>query len=93
MCFFAVNCHFWHCAALMAHAMYAGCMRGCDAVCHATMPCMVINCTSCLQMNRAIVERLHAVLRPFLLRRLKKDVEKQLPQKHEHVIFCRQVHY
>ena len=31
------------------------------------------------QMNRAIVERLHAVLRPFLLRRLKKDVEKQLP--------------
>ena len=41
------------------------------------------------QMNRAIVERLHAVLRPFLLRRLKKDVEKQLPQKHEHVVYCR----
>ena len=40
-------------------------------------------------MNRAIVERLHAVLRPFLLRRLKKDVEKQLPQKHEHVVYCR----
>ncbi|KAL4459188.1 hypothetical protein ABPG75_014053 [Micractinium tetrahymenae] len=41
------------------------------------------------EMNRAIVERLHAVLRPFLLRRLKKDVEKQLPQKHEHVVYCR----
>lgn len=41
------------------------------------------------QMNRAIVERLHAVLRPFLLRRLKKDVEKQLPGKHEHVMYCR----
>ncbi|KAL4852636.1 Protein PHOTOPERIOD-INDEPENDENT EARLY FLOWERING 1 [Chlorella vulgaris] len=41
------------------------------------------------EMNRAIVERLHAVLRPFLLRRLKKDVEKQLPQKHEHIIYCR----
>ncbi|GAB4813110.1 hypothetical protein N2152v2_000156 [Parachlorella kessleri] len=41
------------------------------------------------EMNRAIVERLHAVLRPFLLRRLKKDVEKQLPQKHEHIVFCR----
>jgi len=32
------------------------------------------------------VERLHSVLRPFLLRRLKCDVEKQLPQKKEHVI-------
>lgn len=40
------------------------------------------------ELNRAIVERLHAVLRPFLLRRLKKDVEKQLPGKHEHVVYC-----
>ena len=32
------------------------------------------------------MERLHSVLRPFLLRRLKADVEKQLPGKHEHVI-------
>ena len=39
--------------------------------------------------NRAVVERLHAVLRPFLLRRLKKDVEKQLPPKHEHVVYCK----
>ncbi len=35
---------------------------------------------------QGIVERLHSVLRPFLLRRLKCDVEKQLPQKKEHVI-------
>jgi len=41
------------------------------------------------EYNKAIVERLHAVLRPFLLRRLKRDVEKQLPGKHEHVIKCR----
>jgi len=41
------------------------------------------------EYNRATVERLHAVLRPFLLRRLKRDVEKQLPQKHEHVLRCR----
>ena len=34
------------------------------------------------------MERLHSVLRPFLLRRLKADVEKQLPGKHEHVIRC-----
>ena len=30
-----------------------------------------------------LVERLHAVLRPFLLRRLKSDVEKKLPPKRE----------
>lgn len=34
------------------------------------------------------VHRLHTLLRPFLLRRLKKDVETQLPAKHEHVIKC-----
>ena len=41
------------------------------------------------EYNKAIITRLHSVLRPFLLRRLKKDVEKQLPEKHEHVIKCR----
>lgn len=29
------------------------------------------------------------VLRPFLLRRLKSEVEKQLPKKYEHVMMCR----
>nr|XP_047912713.1 helicase SWR1-like [Anser cygnoides] len=29
------------------------------------------------------------VLRPFLLRRLKVDVEKQMPKKYEHVLKCR----
>ena len=28
-----------------------------------------------------VIRRLHKVLRPFLLRRLKKDVESQLPDK------------
>lgn len=41
------------------------------------------------EYNEELVRRLHKILRPFLLRRLKKDVEKQLPQKHEHVIMCR----
>ena len=41
------------------------------------------------EYNKAIIHRLHSVLRPFLLRRLKKDVEKQLPAKHEHVIRCK----
>ncbi len=31
---------------------------------------------------------LFQVLRPFLLRRLKVDVEKQMPQKFEHVVMC-----
>lgn len=36
-----------------------------------------------------LVERLHGVLRPFLLRRLKSEVEKEMPGKHEHVLHCR----
>lgn len=35
-----------------------------------------------------IIRRLHKVLRPFLLRRLKKEVENQLPDKVEYVIKC-----
>lgn len=41
------------------------------------------------KVNKEVVDRLHNVLRPFLLRRLKRDVETQLPMKHEHVIYCR----
>ena len=40
-------------------------------------------------MLQDLVDRLHSVLRPFLLRRLKRDVEKSLPGKHEHVVYCR----
>ena len=40
-------------------------------------------------VNRGLVERLHGVLRPFILRRLKVDVEKNLPPKIEHVLKCR----
>lgn len=36
-----------------------------------------------------VIRRLHKVLRPFLLRRLKKDVEKELPDKVEKVIKCK----
>lgn len=41
------------------------------------------------KVNVEVIDRLHNVLRPFILRRLKRDVEKQLPMKHEHVIYCR----
>ncbi|OCF34973.1 ATP-dependent helicase STH1/SNF2 [Kwoniella heveanensis BCC8398] len=36
-----------------------------------------------------VVKRLHKVLRPFLLRRLKKDVESELPDKVEKVIYTK----
>lgn len=35
------------------------------------------------------VTKLHKVIRPYLLRRLKADVEKQMPAKYEHVELCR----
>ncbi|KAJ8043053.1 Helicase domino [Holothuria leucospilota] len=41
------------------------------------------------EYNESLIKRLHKVLRPFLLRRLKSQVEKQLPQKYEHVVKCR----
>ncbi|KAG7449980.1 uncharacterized protein BT62DRAFT_963532 [Guyanagaster necrorhizus] len=34
------------------------------------------------------VSKLHTVLRPYLLRRLKRDVEKELPTKFEHLMLC-----
>ena len=36
-----------------------------------------------------VIRRLHKVLRPFLLRRLKKDVESELPDKVEKVVKCK----
>jgi E1A-binding protein p400 len=40
------------------------------------------------KMNQQLITRLHGVLRPFILRRLKSQVEKQLPTKTEHVVPC-----
>jgi len=41
------------------------------------------------EYNQELVQRLHKILRPFLLRRLKADVEKQLPRKREFIKTCR----
>ena len=38
--------------------------------------------------NNDVVQRLHGILRPFILRRLKKDVETQMPGKFEHIVKC-----
>jgi helicase SWR1 len=34
------------------------------------------------------IKRLHTILRPFMLRRMKAQVEKQLPKKYEHLVLC-----
>lgn len=39
--------------------------------------------------TKKTVTKLHQVLRPYLLRRLKADVEKQMPAKYEHIVYCR----
>ncbi|EER01197.1 hypothetical protein Pmar_PMAR022081, partial [Perkinsus marinus ATCC 50983] len=36
--------------------------------------------------QRELLHRLHKVIRPFILRRLKRQVEKQMPKKYEHVV-------
>eukprot|EP00754_Rhynchopus_humris_P045829 Rhum_TRINITY_DN531_c0_g1::Rhum_TRINITY_DN531_c0_g1_i1::g.1542::m.1542 len=38
--------------------------------------------------NARVVEQLHALLRPFVLRRLKRQVEAQMPKKYEKVVRC-----
>ncbi len=45
------------------------------------------NTNNCLVGDNSLVERLHGVLRPFLLRRLKSEVEKKLPPKKETKIY------
>ena len=37
----------------------------------------------------AIIKKLHSILRPLILRRLKCEVEKQLPKKTEKIILCK----
>lgn len=39
--------------------------------------------------TKATVSKLHTILRPYLLRRLKSEVEKQMPGKTESIIYCR----
>lgn len=38
--------------------------------------------------NDNVITRLHGIIRPFVLRRLKKDVESQMPGKYEHIVKC-----
>lgn len=39
-------------------------------------------------ISEQLVQKLHNILQPFLLRRLKHDVELSLPKKREYVLYC-----
>ena len=39
------------------------------------------------EMENSVVTKLHQILRPFLLRRLKADVELSVPKKYEYILF------
>ncbi|KAK8794788.1 hypothetical protein WA158_001769 [Blastocystis sp. Blastoise] len=41
-----------------------------------------------IKVNNQLILRLHTVLRPFILRRLKNEVEKEMPKKYFHVLYC-----
>lgn len=41
-----------------------------------------------IDQNNDVIQRLHGIIRPFVLRRLKKDVETQMPGKFEHIVKC-----
>lgn len=41
------------------------------------------------RLDQTQLNRLHAILKPFMLRRVKKDVEKEIGQKHEYEILCK----
>lgn len=47
------------------------------------------NAESMDEETRQTVAKLHTVLRPYVLRRLKSDVEREMPKKYEHVLPCR----
>lgn len=40
------------------------------------------------KLNKTQLDRLHAILKPFMLRRVKKDVEKEIGKKHEQEVYC-----
>jgi SNF2 family DNA or RNA helicase len=44
--------------------------------------------SSSVEKEKNLVSRLHDILRPFILRRLKRDVEAQMPSKYEHILRC-----
>ena len=44
------------------------------------------------ELNKHQLKRLHLILQPFMLRRLKKDVEQEIAPKTEEIIQCDMTH-
>jgi DNA helicase INO80 len=44
------------------------------------------------ELNKHQLKRLHLILQPFMLRRLKKDVEQEIAPKIEETIHCVMTH-
>lgn len=44
------------------------------------------------ELNKHQLKRLHAVLKPFMLRRLKRDVEQEIGEKTEYDVICEMTH-
>ncbi|RYE83132.1 MAG: hypothetical protein EOO65_04430, partial [Methanosarcinales archaeon] len=65
----------------------------CSAACAVLATCARIAFVASPRMPLLILfpllQRLHAVLRPFVLRRLKSEVATQMPKKYEHIVMCR----
>ena len=40
------------------------------------------------ELDQIKIQRLHGILKPFMLRRIKKDVEHEIGKKYEHQILC-----
>jgi len=40
------------------------------------------------ELNKHQLKRLHAILKPFMLRRMKRDVEQEIAPKKEIELFC-----
>jgi ATP-dependent DNA helicase len=59
----------------------------CCCVWHVVMVVYSQEIVAAEQRNR-VVSKLHAILRPFMLRRLKSDVDIQLPAKSELILYA-----
>lgn len=55
--------------------------------------CLILIFLICQFIYLQVVAKLHAILRPFLLRRMKSDVELMLPRKKEILLYATMTDY
>ena len=71
------------CALLPAHCQPVAELACCCVLPWGATPCPALPLLAANQ----VVTKLHLILRPFLLRRLKADVDLSIPPKHEYVLY------